>query len=173
MELYYNDQWNDWVSSGASLSDLTTLLLYSYGVSNEDITGGWQLIKYSGSGYSPSLTYNSNYMRFTQSDKSGGTNVSRMVSINKIDLTDYDTLVVKHKTNTNASGTYGWNNIQILSDIKSNTSVEVKSLSLSENSSNIATNSLDISDLTGSYYIAFKAWWAYSDIYEISLKYSL
>ena len=112
-------------------------------------------------------------MRFNQPDSSGGTNVARLVSINKIDLTDYDTLVVKHKTNTKASETYGWNNIQILSDIKNNTSVEVKSLSLSENSSNITTNSLDITDLTGSYYIAFKAWWAYSDIYEISLKYSL
>ena len=108
VELYYDDTWNEWVSSGASLEDLTSLYLYSSGTDNTSVTGGYVAYNYksSTSGATkfgvPSISKSDTYITFKQTSSLMGTVFTSL----GVDLTNYSKIKINRTATSGGSSNY-------------------------------------------------------------------
>lgn len=162
--LAYTDDQQDYdyksveiTASGQSVSVTLTFFdgyLFNYGSKNENVTGGWETNNVphaSGyAGYPTAASQSDGSMLLTM----GNTSKSGMyVTKKKVDLSKYSTITfVGYTYDYNG---YGRCALQVMSDIGSLSTDNIVA-SFYQNSRTVGTYTIDVSSLTGSYYIGFK-----------------
>ena len=152
---YMNGEWAEWWNGD----------LFDYGNVFESVTGGYVAIAkplVSGTnGSVPSISYNSDGSRqIYPGNKNGG----MYHTVNKIDLSNYTTLKFLGRV-VDPEG-YGRSGIGAWSKIGS-TVVENLVVDSTGNNSSYVTRSIDVSNLSGEYYIGF---YVYANSYVIVAK---
>lgn len=128
--------------------------LFNYGSVNENVTGGWtaknvpHVSGYSGYPNATAQIGGSLVIAMGDTDKSG-----MYVTQNKIDLTKYSTITFYGYT-WDYNG-YGRAALQVMSSIGTLSSDNVVA-SFFENNKSVASHTIDIASLSGSYYIGFR-----------------
>lgn len=126
--------------------------LFNYGSVNEEVTGGWvtkNVPHAAGHGGYPTVASQSDgsVLIYTGTEKSG-----IYVTKNKIDLSNYSTITFTGYTYDNNG--YGRAGLKVWSDIGRLQTDNVVA-SFYKNSATVATHTIDVSSLIGSYYIGF------------------
>ena len=166
VELFYEDTWNEWVSSGASLEDLTSVFLYSSGVINEEMIGNFVAYNYKSSTSgatkfgTPSITKGANYLTLARASSAMGAVFSSI----SIDVTNFSKIKI-NKISTNSGGSSNYTcSMGLCNEIKNNyvvaTSISIKGS---------GDTYLDISELSGKYFLYFALYSATTKIYSIQL----
>ena len=154
--VYQNGMWLGW-----------ELYLFQNGDEKASVTGGWaaQGLTISGGSYAtaPSITNDGTTILFTESAGSNG-GVAYMK--NKINLSGYNTLTMKIRTNAVSAGVhagfYIWETI-------GTSYIAKKDLNLNNNGSgNYATVTVDVTNYNGSYYLGF-GFCAYDVLIELRM----
>lgn len=161
--IYYNNQWNDWVSAGGGI--VANPVIYYYGENNTDVSGGWSALAYYASGASassqnattkPSITYNSDHIKISVSGSTLGTVWSGL----KVDLTNYSAIKINASFSTGGNG----NGRFRITDTKKNAYTTTKSVAVTSGS-----HVMDISSITGEYYLFFSIYYGTMKVYSIEL----
>lgn len=132
-------------------------MLYYYGVNNDEVTGGWSAIAALPSGMSnatkPTLTMETDHIKVKSSSGSGGS----VFTAYKIDLTDYQYV----KINCTRSGGSAY----LLTANINNNGYETDAWAT------IGTGdiAMDVSALSGSYYLGLRLYNSTVKIYSIEL----
>lgn len=151
VEIYHNDNWNNWKSG-----DIQSDKLYFYGNENTELTGGWTPYAYKTSSSSsavsaPTVTKKEKYMKLSKTVSGSNWLFGSVFTENAIDLTDYEMLKLKvigvQGANGGTSGSISLN----ITSTKSNSYSVTKSLSITSD----GEYAIDISSLTGNYYVCF------------------
>lgn len=168
IQLYYNGQWNNWISSNTTEEDVYTKYLYYKGTDYSDITGGWSGYAYKSSVstaesvVAPTVTKNASDMVFKVTYGAG--TVGSVFSGYAIDLTDYNYIEIEYvATLGTSSGEVGFQCVKE----KANKYVINKSVKIQ--STSITTATLNISDLSGSYFLGVGMYYSQVKIYSIKL----
>ena len=157
IQLYYNGAWNNWMSGGGSA--YANPVIYSNGTINDELCGGFSALAatVSGSGTHlkvPTVTYNSDSMKITSDyDRTGA-----VFTVLPIDLTNYRYVKVVAEGYTATTAAVK------ASLTKKNGYTTAKSASLGN-----GTITLNVSGLTGEYYILFQVYWGSVTIKSIEL----
>ena len=134
-KIYQGSQWVDWAT-----------YLYTHGDACVDITGGWEKLPYGGNGAgstrkAPTLTMGDDGMTISLTSSYIGS----VWTVNPIDLSNCNTLTmhVSEATNTSARAVFG------VIDIKKNNYTWVANVYAFD----VGEYMVDVSELTGSYYV--------------------
>lgn len=144
--IYQNGEW----------IDLWNGELYMLGDEYINVTGGWDVYCSGGLG-----TIKKGLDSITVSKSGVAAGTTSAVPVNSIDLTQFKTLkfnITNHYASSNSSNSR--NRVYVCPDL--NVQNNVASLTLTHGGS-IGENSIDVSDLTGSYYILFSVYTYTSD----------
>lgn len=157
---YQNGSWVNWIR-----------YLYNTGNECEEITGGWvsKALSYSSTATStataPTVTRNSANMVIKMSTESGS---GIVYTKNKIDLTAYNTLRFKGTMNGSTTSTRNFYlRIDVWSAIGSN-GAENRVTTLTTSGTITGERVLDVSELTGEYYIGFSL---YTNVVSLTMEY--
>lgn len=165
IELFYDDTWNEWVSSGTTLEELTSLYLYTAGEDNTSVTGGYVNYNYKSASSgatkfaTPTISTSDTYITFKQSGSYMGTVFTSL----GVDLTNYSKIKINRTVTSNGSSNYTCT-FGLTSAIKNNYD-EAAKVSI-KGSGDVY---LDISSLSGKYHLYFMLYSATLKIYSISL----
>lgn len=166
VQLYYNGQWNNWVKSNINEDQLYNDYLYYLGTDYTDITGGWSGYAYKSSTSTasvlsaPTVEMGTSYMTWTEKS----TDVGAVLTGYDIDLTEYKYIEIDYETTlTHSAGSLTFACIPT----KTNNYTISKSVSITSTTRTIAT--LDISDLSGKYYLGGALYCTNCIIYSIKL----
>ncbi len=154
IEVYYNGKWNPSVKA-----NMQSMMLYNRGEDNTAVTGGWNGYAYKAatSGASvaaPTVTNSSDGMRVSLNSSS---TVGGVWTGKAIDLTNYS--AIKVTCDIDAAGEFYLG----LSAMKENNYTATVKISVSSDCV------MDISNITGSYYILFQLYRTTATIYSIEL----
>ena len=144
---YQSSGWGDWFPG---------TYIYKNGDQCKDITGGFTTIPKSGSYWdgAPQVSYNTDHIAF--SGLYGASYVSYTSTVNMIDLTNIKTVVIKVASFTGGSYTHG--RIAATKTRESQDSIHGTAAALKQfEITDTGEIELDVSGLSGGYYIAFGA----------------
>lgn len=171
VQLYYDGKWNNWLDSKTTEDDVYTQYLYYKGTNYTDICGNWEPYAYRASGSSnstkaPTVTMGSSYMTLKQPGETGAGLHGSVWSQYSIDLTNYNYIEINYTTTLSVStATCSLR----LSPTKQNNYTHLTALSTGMKSTSNTTATVDISGVTGKYYILFAMYYCSTKIYSIKL----
>lgn len=142
---YHGGAWKEWIQ-----------YIYNKGDQFTDITGGFTTIPKSGTYWdgSPQVSYNADHIAFSGS--SGASYVSYTSTVNMIDLTNIKTVVINVASFTGGDYTHG--RIAATKTRDSQNSIHGNAAALKQfEITDTGEIELDVSSLSGDYYIAFGA----------------
>lgn len=168
VQLYYNGQWNNWLQLDTTEDEVNNQYLYYKGTNYTDITGGWSGYTYVNKSTgstdlrAPSVTMGDSYM--TCKITYGGNIAGSVWNGYSIDLTDYNYIEINYTTTLGTSGanaTFGCVATKA-NKFSFDASTPIKSTSNT-------TATLDISALTGNYYLCLLLYYSQVKVYSIKL----
>ena len=167
VQLYYDNKWNNWLDSKTVEDDVYTQYVYYKGTNYTDIVGNWEGLAYksstsSGTVKAPTVTMGSSYMTLKISTTASAGYVGSVWSSYKVDLTDYNYIIINRTTSAEASSSSCSFNI---SDTKQNKWTKAAGISILGS----GDTTLDISNITGEYYLMFSLYYCSTKIYSIKL----
>lgn len=133
-------------------------MIYHLGDECEELTGGFGgCTGYRSTGYSgsaPTVTKNADHIHITHS---ASNTLGSMLTANKIDLTDFARLAAYAYSNTSGN-TYAWANASYIS-ARSGSGLSGGGVSLSSNATFTGWKTLDLTSVTGEYYLGTEHYW--------------
>lgn len=149
---YQSGEWREWIT-----------YLYNKGDQCTDITGGWKgQIKENYTGVAPGYTFNADNIRIYKGTTSEG-KMGVLATVNKIDLTNVNIVTFKITVNTTIGGAvcYVGN--------KNNNNEGAAAQTEVGKTTGLTECSIDVSALTGSYYVGLRTYAAKSDTIDYTV----
>ena len=148
---------------------ISRLYLYNYGDENTSVTGGYTAYTYISYGFA---TKNSDNLHYgTTNCRATDVAVGGFISNNKVDLTGYSKVYATWSVSCVYNGPSNYNTaVGGLNAIAITGATAVNLIQRDNSVFNTTTESEDISDLSGEYYIRISAWGANSTLYALWLE---